>query len=155
MEPVNYFLGLVIIFAGLIVGMILGFIAKEELKPGKKYLSLLQKFILAAVFIIAIIYSPHIALKTVLAGILVYLFIFKFSFNDIFTYGIFGFLFYVFINNLNLTLLLSSLMFLHGLPIGSLMTEEMKKQDYRSILKSIIYRYVWIIIVGMALFVVI
>ena len=152
MEAVNHFLGLVIIFSGLIIGMVLGFIAKEELKPGRKYLELLQKFLIAAIFIISIFYSKHIALSIVLVGIIVYLILFKFSFNDIFTYGVFGFIYFIFADNLNTLILLSSLMFLHGLPIGSLMTEEMYKQGYKEIIRNIIYRYVWIIIVGMVLF---
>ena len=155
MEAVNYFLGLVLMFAGLIVGMILAFIAKEELKPGKKYISLFQKFLLAGIFIIAVVFSPHLALKIVFAGILIHLLMFRFSFNDILSYGVFGFIFFIFAGRLNLVILLSGLIFLHGLPVGSLIVEDRTKENYKTVLRNIIYRYVWIIIVGMALYVVI
>ena len=153
MEAVNYFLGLVIIFAGIITGMILAFIAKEELKPGKKYILLFQKVLLSLIFVISISYSGHIALSIVLSAVLVYLFIFKFPFNDKLTYCVFGFIYFMFANNFKLIIPLSVMMFLYGFPTGSLIAET--DEDYKSVIKNITYRYIWIIIIGLALYLVI
>ena len=55
MEFINYILSAIIASLGIFCGVVLGYIAKEELKPGKKYLILLQ-YVLIAVMIVLMVY---------------------------------------------------------------------------------------------------
>lgn len=152
MEAVNQFLGLAVIFAGIIMGSIVALIAKEELKSGRKYFLALEKFMIAGILLLSIFFAQHTVLKIVFAAILVYLFVFKFSFNDIIIYLLFGFIYFIFANNFNILILLSSLMFLYGFPAGTMTVCENYSKSYKPIIKIIVYRYIWIMIIGMALF---
>lgn len=48
----DYFLLLIISFLGLLIGLVIGYLAKEELKPGIKYLSALKYLTLALIIIL-------------------------------------------------------------------------------------------------------
>ena len=54
MEILNYVLALVFSFLGIFAGMLLGYIAKEELRAGKKYFIWMQNIllILAVIFVL-------------------------------------------------------------------------------------------------------
>ena len=113
---INIILGIIIIFAGIFAGYFLGLIAKEELKPGKKYLILFKRILLSAVFIIAIAYSANLAVSIIFGLILIYVLMFKSKFNDLIAYASFIIIYFV----ISKDILLPSLMFLYGLPTGSL-----------------------------------
>lgn len=127
MEAVNYSLGIAVIIAGLALGMILARIAKEELKPGKKYLLLFQNILVSAVFVSAVFSFESTFIKIILAAVLVYLVVFNYKFNWLVAYASFGFIYFSSLNNLNLVLLISALMFLYGFPTGSLIRAERMK----------------------------
>ena len=121
MEILNYFLIAVVAAIGLILGRILAWTAKEEIKPGTKYLLILQK----ALFCLAIallMYFNRTNVHYVWIGALV-IFIYLSWFKKIPSYAfsvILGILFYL----ASLTekfVLISAVIFLHGLPAGSLM----------------------------------
>ena len=128
MEAINYALGFAVIIAGLVMGIILGRIAKEELKPGRKYLLLFQNILLSAVFVAAVFSFESMLAKIILAAILAYLVIFDYLFNWVLAYASFGFIYFSSLNNINL-ILISALMFIYGFPTGSLlMAKRMKKR---------------------------
>jgi hypothetical protein len=144
MEILNYFLISLVVFAGLIGGWLVGIIAKEELKPGKKYLVLLEKFLFSAVFLIAIIFVVNnIWLSIIFVGALVYLLGTDGPVKDILVYVLFGVAFYLSVERL--FLLQAALMFVYGFPAGSL----------EKGVKEIIVKYAWFIPIAVLLFLVI
>jgi hypothetical protein len=120
MEILNYLLALIGSFSGLFVGMGLGYIAKEELKYGKKYFLWMQNIvlILAAIFVL---YSFHLhIILFILIGLLATLAVIYFRPCIVIGYLILAVLFCLSIGNTNLFILTSSMVFLYGLPTGSL-----------------------------------
>jgi hypothetical protein len=144
MEILNYFLVSLIVFAGLFCGWLVGIIAKEELKPGKKYLALLEKFLFSAVFLIAIIFVVNnMWLSIIFVGALVYLLGTDGPIKEIIIYVLFGITLYLSVERL--FLLQAALMFVYGFPAGSL----------EKGIKDIIIKYVWFIPIAVLLFLVI
>ena len=120
MEILNYFLALIVSFSGIFVGMLLGYIAKEELKPGKKYFIWMQNIILilAAIFVL---YSFHLnIILSIIIGLLITLGIIYFKPKAVIGYILLAILIFISIGNTNLFILTSSLTFLYGFPTGSL-----------------------------------
>ncbi len=56
MEPTSYFVSSAIVVLGIFLGVLLGYIAKEELRPGRKYLALMQAAILLLMVVFAVYY---------------------------------------------------------------------------------------------------
>jgi hypothetical protein len=120
MEVLNYLLALVASFSGIFVGMFLGYIAKEELKPGKQYFLWMQNIILilSGIFVL---YSFHFnVVLFVITGLVITLGIINFSPDGIMGYVFLAILVFLSIGNTNLFILTSSMVFLYGLPAGSL-----------------------------------
>ena len=120
MEILNYVLALVFSFLGVLVGLGLGYAAKEELKPGKKYFLWMQNIILvlAGIFVL---YSFNLNLILfIVLGLLLTLVLAYFEPNTIIGYGLLALLVFLSIGNDNLFILMASLVFLYGFPTGSL-----------------------------------
>ena len=154
MEILSYIIGIIIIFAAVIAGMFLGLIAKEELKPGKKYILLLHYILLAIILVLSVYFFESNMLSIFFAAMVLYLFIFKFSFNDIIIYCVFGIIYFLSFNT-NSIIPLASLMLLYGFPVGSLLVEANPKAKLPFLIKKIIIRYIWIIPIAIILFLVI
>ena len=132
MEILNYVLVALIASTGLVLGRILAGIAKEEIKPGTKYLLLLQKalFCLAAAFLIYINRTNVHYIWALSLAIFIYLSWFKkIPFYAISAF--LGVLFYLASLTENFTLL-SAVVFLHGFPAGSLIKS--KKEIFVNVL---------------------
>ncbi len=120
METLNYLLALIISFSGIFVGMLLGYIAKEELKPGKKYFIWIQNIILifAAIFVL---YSFHLnIILSIIIGLVMTLGILYFKPKAVIGYILLAVLIFISLGNTNLFIITSSLTFLYGFPTGSL-----------------------------------
>lgn len=120
MEILNYVLALILSFSGVFVGMFLGYIAKEELKPGKRYFIWIQNIILilAAIFVL---YSFHLnIILFILIGLIITLGIIYFKPKAILGYLFLAILFFLSMRNTSLFMLTSSFIFLYGFPTGSL-----------------------------------
>ena len=155
MAVLNIVLTVIIALAGLPIGILLGKITKEELKSGKKYFEWMQAIflILAA---LAILYSYNIGLLVFIAvSILISILIIKGNPRAVISYLVFLFLFVLSLKNTNLLIIVSSLIFLYGLPTGSLirhigLIKYMKKEienpteKRKNLLKKIIY-VAWVV----------
>lgn len=73
MEFINYFLTSTTVALGLFSGLFLGWIAKEELKPGKKYLILFQHLVLVSIIIFMIYFKSNIYFTIVSSLIILYI----------------------------------------------------------------------------------
>lgn len=69
MELINYLLMLLITFSGLFVGMILAYIAPEEMKPGEKHHKFIQTILFSAFLGV---YAYH-ALSSWIFGVIVFI----------------------------------------------------------------------------------
>ena len=148
MEFLNYLLVSIAVFSGLLGGWIVGRIAKEELKNGKKYFVLLQRILFSAILLLVILFSiKNIWLSLFFISAMIYFFAGKNTFKDITVYLLFSIIFYLSQNRL--FLLQASLMFTYGFPAGSLIY--MKKKT----VKDIVVRHIWFIFLALALFLVV
>jgi len=147
MNLLNYSLTAVISYLGLFVGFILALMAKEEMKDGRKYFLFLQKVILLLVFVFLLVFIDlnYILVLLMLAFIVVYLL--KRKNKLVYIYILLGVIFHLSSKMLNLFVIESSLIFLYGIPTGSLLMKKDKKETLIGILKN-----VWFFLVAMVLF---
>ncbi len=136
MEIVNYFLISLVVYLGLLFGMVVSYLAKEELKDGKRYFVLLHNLILAFIlFFILEFFRLNAYLALFLPLILV---IALFYFKELYkkshiVYFLLGIVFYISSKNMNLLLIISSLILFYGFLIGSLQIN-FKEKNYLKIL---------------------
>jgi hypothetical protein len=135
MEPISYFVSSAIVVLGIFLGVLLGYIAKEELRPGRKYLALMQAAILLLMVVFAVYYRlmQHIPVM-LLFILLVWLEAKKITKEPnpgfyYVLYMIFAFTFFEASKSCTF-IVFDSLIFLFGLPAGSLMF--MKKKWARN-----------------------
>ena len=125
MELANYAAASLIVAAGIFCGAALGYIAKEELKPGKKYLAVFQHIILAAIATM-LVYSNSCPYLAVLFAFLFLARLRHVRFTEkprqgfyYFAYAAFALLFFG-TSTSSFFIAHASLIFLFGLPTGSL-----------------------------------
>lgn len=149
MNLLNYSLATIIAYLGLFIGFLLAIIAKEEIKPGKKYFIFLQKIILLLIFISLLIFIDlnYLLVLLISAFIVIYLSKTKKEFNKLpYIYILLSIIFYLSSKKLNLFIIESSLIFLYGLPTGSLLTKKSKKETIINILTNIPFILIAIIL---------
>lgn len=120
MEPTNY---LFVFFTGLVgyaLGVGLGYIAPEELLPGRKYLMFLEKVLFIFTFIPAIYFFSGSYLALFPAILVLLLLALPFKFRAYAAFGVFLLWFFLIKQDNLITILEASLIFLYGLPTGSL-----------------------------------
>jgi len=149
MNLLNYSLIALVSYLGLFVGLILAIIAKEELKSGKKYFLFLQKLLLLLIFIFLLIFIGlnYISVLLIFMFIMISLLKRKKEFNELpYTYIILAVVFYLSSKKLNPYIIESSLIFLYGIPTGTLLTEKSKKKSIINILKNVGFILITIIL---------
>lgn len=115
----SYFLASAVSYLGLACGAALAFIAPEELSQGRYYLLWLKRALFVAIFVAFIYYSPSKNLLfSVLLLALAALFV-RYSDGHVF-YIILGLLFYLSSSGSRFFLTIASMIFLFGLPTGTL-----------------------------------
>ena len=131
----SYLLTSIIVFLGLPIGIILAYIAKEEIKPGKSYLVFFQSllFLLIVVFLMYS-FNLHIAVIIIIALLLIGLmYVLRYKYETTAIYPLLAVFLYMSSKNTNLFMIESSLIFLYGLPTGSLLIN-FKKNNYIKII---------------------
>jgi len=107
-----------IAFSGLLFGILLGYINPEELKPGKKYFKIFCLLVLFSILLV-LFFSYKFSIIGLALGVAIGFFLKK----EYFYLGLSVVASYT----LGLNLLLSSLVFVYGLPYGSLLILKSKK----------------------------
>ena len=132
MNLLNQILILLFSLTGIIFGLILALIAPEELRAGKKYFLLLKKIIFIIIFFLINYYlylaeNYYVLIPFTILGIV--LFIIEFMqikpIYELSNYLIFV-IPYFFVTNNKFHLLLAGLIFLYGLPTGTLLRKTFK-----------------------------
>ncbi len=144
MQFLIYFLTSLTIFSALFAGMALALSAKEEIRPGKKYFILLQGVVLLSVIASFFAFYINIYLVYFIAVLLIFLLYFNYTrFKEIKPYVIYpalAIIFYLSSKKPSLFVVESSLMFLYGLPTGTLLTTvKSKKETIKRILPGIAF----------------
>ncbi|MFC1769391.1 hypothetical protein ACFLZX_06545 [Nanoarchaeota archaeon] len=118
MIETNYFLALLVSYLGLVVGIILAVVSPEERAPLRKYFKMFRLLILWTIFLASFLFSfNNFYFIIVLAIFAIYLFVGKFV--DKVTFSILGILFYISSYDINSMAVMSSLIFVYGVIVGS------------------------------------
>ncbi|TKJ17721.1 hypothetical protein CEE44_04275 [Candidatus Woesearchaeota archaeon B3_Woes] len=142
MDFLNYFLISLVVYLGLLIGIILSFMAKEELKDGKRYFILLHNIILGFIlFFVLEFFRVNVYLALFLPLVLI---VVLFYFNELYkksyiTYFLLGIVFYISSKNVNFLLVVSSLILFYGFFIGSLQINFKKKNYFRILLNNLLF----------------
>ena len=137
MQLINYFFASVVSFLGLLIGIILIKIAPEEQKPLSKYFDLMRKILLLLIFIFLMFYYFNsVFYLLVLFIYLVFAAIIEYRIHDLLrksmiNYMLLGILFYLSKNNINLFVIESSLILLHGVMAASLLYDRKLRNHFR------------------------
>lgn len=125
---------LVVAFFGCFLGYLIGKFTKEELKDGQTYFKILELIILFVLSLTFLYYSFEIVL-----------FVFGIFFSIMFRkeYFYFGFGLFSSLFNNNLAFLASSLVFIYGLPYGTLLYYNKK---FMSLIYSLVLFFITFII---------
>jgi hypothetical protein len=127
---------------GLAVGIVISYMAKEELKPGKRYFIMAHNIILAFIlFFILEFLNANVYLTLFFPLIFV---IFLFYYSEIYKksyvlYPILGTFFYIVSKNPKMLLLMSTLIFFYGFLIGSLQIDLKSKNYFKIILQNVLF----------------
>jgi len=137
---IEYILTALIVYIGLFIGVILSYLAKEELKPGRKYFNLAKNLLFFVM--IALLFFYFAETFYIIAGlvlVVIYFLLKSKPYHDIVVYIMLGLVFYF---NLGITYSIPITMFIYGLVQGTLNNK----------VKSILIRYIWFLAVAIGLF---
>ena len=123
MELINYTLLTIVTYIGIFCGVVLSFISPEELKPGKRYFLIMQKILL---FLMSISLFYHITFINIILSLTIVLFAIIQK-NSFIAYLLFAIIIFINVQNIALVTIISVLIFLYGLPTGSLLSNTKKK----------------------------
>ena len=150
MQFINYLLALIVTFLGLYVGALLGFICAEELRVGQKYFLIIKKLLLLLIFLITIfqLFISGYYIWLVMVFSLAYYLIKKNTKDSLLFSSIFlSAAFYLSSFNADIFLLISSLIFVYALPIGTMIVYANKKSNNKDIMKLIFkHNYVYLVL---------
>jgi hypothetical protein len=126
---INYLLVPIIAFLGFPIGLFLSFVSPEEMKSGKKYFELIQHLLLVFILFFIFDYYSFQLIISIIITITVFLGVFYWhnDYKSIIFYLILAVLLYFSSKNLSLFALESSLIFMYGVPTGSLI--KCRKKD--------------------------
>ena len=123
------FLAPIIAFLGFPIGLFLSFLSPEEMKPGKKYFKLLQNLLLVFILFFVFDYYAIPLLISIVLTVAVFLGVFYWQnkHKSVILYLILAVLIYLSSKDTSLFAIESSLIFIYGIPAGSLL--KFKKKD--------------------------
>lgn len=157
MPLLNYTLTAIITNAGIILGIILAYIAEEEIKPGKNYFIIMKNIIITMILAATMLmFTSNIILISIISvlaiALLFYIDYFIIGFNiksktdkkkakkecitRITTYTLLGIAFYLSSKNIPYFIAVSSLIFFYGFPSGSLAISLKNANKWKIILTS-------------------
>ncbi|MBN2052040.1 hypothetical protein JW756_00895 [Candidatus Woesearchaeota archaeon] len=145
---ITYLILLLIAFLGLFVGLLIGWLAKEELKPGMIFLDILRHVIFVAIIIIFFVKNWSILFVLLIAIILIFFSLSKYR-ETLFYYSlpIIFFLSWKY----NGFAMIAPLIFLYGLPLGSIYLYRQLKEKKKNVVLRALYSYAGFLINGIIL----
>ena len=144
----SYMILLIIIFFGLFIGLLIGYMAKEELKPGKKYFDILKHALFIAILVVFFVKNPSVVFIIFIA-VLVIIFSFSRNRETLYYYALAVIFFLSW--HYNGFALLAPLIFLYGFPIGSIYLYNHIKKKKKQVILGLLKQYVGFLVVGIIL----
>ena len=146
----NFYTSLIVGF-GLFSGVFLAFIAPEELKQGRKYF-VFARTLLFVLLVAVLVFSFYTSnLLVVFLCLLSLLDIFLNRISEILRFGFLGLFFYFGSQIDSLFILVCSLIFLYGLPAGTLIAhKESENSKFVVLLKALIPYLVFLLLANSA-----
>jgi hypothetical protein len=143
---------LIFVFLGVYVGALLAFISPEELKPGKSYFKAFENTLLVFILLILLYaYDAHIGVL-ILLGVAASIFLYYTTettpMNQI-AYFLLGIVFFFSTKTTDLFIVISAMIFLYGLPLGSLYVARRLKKSKKTILTDLLLNFGFFVIVAM------
>ena len=125
MDFLSYSLTAIVSFLGLATGVVLAFISPEEMPTGRKFFPLLQRVVLvaiAAIFISLFVKNHFVRIPLYIVAIL----LLNIRLNPRIAYPLLAFPFFFSSANPNAFMTIAVLIFVYGLPTGSLYAAKSK-----------------------------
>ena len=118
----------IIAFLGFPLGLFLSFVSPEEMKPGKKYFELIQNLLLVFILFFVFDYYTLPLIISIILTVTVFLGVFYWQnkHKSIIIYLILAVLLYLSSKDTSLFALETSLIFMYGIPAGSLLKSRKK-----------------------------
>ena len=121
MEPTNYIFVFFASLLGYLLGIGLGYIAPEELGPGKKYLKWLEKGFFVLTFLPIVYFFGDVLWILLIVLVISVLLLVDFRYRAYAAFGVFLFWFFLIRADNLVVILEASAIFLYGFPAGSLL----------------------------------
>lgn len=134
----QYVLSVVFAYLGLAAGLIISYMAREELKPGRKHFILAQQILVVIIFEVFFFLFGWTWVSMLVYGLFVVIFIqfFRVSRLNPYIYSLFG-LFVYFAREISGVALALSLIFIYGLLSAALELDVKKKNYARVLLRNV------------------
>jgi hypothetical protein len=162
MDLMNYILAAIVTYLGLFAGMLLAFFTEEELKPGRKYFTIIRRICILLIFgslfyyFIANKLILEVVITTIIFAVLAY-FCYHLGIrankgerpisNSYMVYVVLAIVFYLSSKVIGMHILISSLLFLYGLPAGTQITDPKKKLvSFLTVIKHVFYVLIAVIL---------
>ncbi len=148
----TYFSTLIFVFLGIFIGVILAFIAPEELKVGRKYFRGMMDAIYGFVFGLLLYYYNVDVFLCIFLGLAIALLVYfmpRWRWVDPVSYYLLGLLFLLSTKVTDLFIVNSALIFLYGLPLGSRYVEENPTKGRTTLLSDVFLTYGAFLIVAL------
>lgn len=147
----TYLVVLIVSFLGVYAGAILGFLAPKELKPGKNYfVGMMNTILVFAVVLLLYAYGAPLlllALLGILLAVCLYMMTESTPINQI-AFFLLGIALYFSTKSTDLFVGIAILIFLYGMPMGSLYVARHIKQSKSVLLSDILLKYFFYILVA-------
>lgn len=137
----KFFLASLIVASGIIIGAFLGKIAKEELKPGRRYFFPLKIVLFSAVLLVTLIYYFNVNLLISLFVLLLFSALFAKKFQVVLMYLSFSIAYILSYVDSCLYAVISSFIFFAGFPIGSLIACDLRKEKRIFVNRKVLIPY--------------
>lgn len=137
-----FLLTLAVVFLGLFLGIALAFIAPEELKKGRKYFKWLKTVLLLVIIGIMVYFKINLFLVAMNVFLITLFYLYGIE------YWVLSFVLSVSAVSNEAFFLQSSMIFIYGLPEGTLFAEKLIKKKKTEILTRAFRHYNWFLIFG-------
>ncbi|RMF54343.1 hypothetical protein D6745_05490 [Candidatus Woesearchaeota archaeon] len=118
----SYLLTLVFASLGLVAGIIIGMLTRDEHKTGKKYFYILKNLFFSLILVVFL----GATYWSVILGILLFIVLFRLKFDELFAYLFLAVLFSFYRSE---NYLLPTLIFIYGIPAGTLLLIRKKPRE--------------------------
>ncbi len=155
MDILQQVLLLIVVFLGGPVGVILSYVAREELAPGKRYFFVLKRAVFLAIIFLTFLYSGLVTLAVIATLLLaLILYFYKHRLIEYLLYAVLAVIYPIALSNAALILIASVLTFFYGFPKASLFVLRYGHAKLPTLLKTFLQKNYYFLIIALAILVI-